>query len=302
MNCFRHILLFTFILLLAPGISGQEYDRSCDDIFNTAVELYKQEQYWSACLLFESLEQRDPENRSALVASYRILCDIALKDPGVETHIARWEEHYPSAPLKHLIYYKLGNFLSDETRYTEAAAVYDKVNVKRLPRSERASLTFRKGYVNMQLGNSDQAVTLFLETATYPPGQEYHWAARYYRGYIHYAKGRFDEAIPLLETLTEIPQYGALSSVYLLQALFYTGKYDQVIRQGVPIYRDADPALRTTLAKTLSESYFALGRTEEARNFFDDYLKDAHSLTLTDSYYSGIMHFKLGAYERAAQH
>lgn len=301
MKSFRRILLFTGLLLLAPGLSGQEYERSYDDIFNTAVELYKQEQYWSACLLFENLEQRDPENRSALVASYRILCDIALKDPGVDTRIARWEERYPSAPLKHQIYNNFGNLLSDETRYQEAAAVYDKVNVKRLPKSERASLTFRKGYINMQLGNSHKAITLFLETETYPPGQEYHWAARYYRGYIHYAKGRFEDAIPLLEPLTEIPQYGALSSVYLLQALFYTGKYEQVIRQGVPIYRDADPALRTTLAKTLSESYFALGRTEEARSFFDDYLKDARSLTLTDSYFSGILHFKLGDYERAAE-
>ncbi|HPQ55694.1 MAG TPA: tetratricopeptide repeat protein [Bacteroidales bacterium] len=301
MKSVRRILLFSGILLLAPGIFGQEYDRSYDDIFNTAVELYKKEQYWSACLLFENLENRKQDNGASLVASYRILCDIALKDPGVETHVARWEELYPSAPLKHQIYYKLGNLLSDQTRYKDAAAVYEKVKVKRLPVSERASLAFRKGYVYMQLGNSDKAVDLFLETETYPPGEQYHWAARYYRGYIHYAKGRFQEAIPLLEPLTDIPQYGALSSVYLLQSLFYTGEYEQVINQGVPLYQNADPALRTTLAKTLSESYFALGRTEEARNFFDDYLKDARSLTLTDSYYSGILHFKLGDYERAAE-
>ncbi len=301
MNYFRRILIFTGILLTAPFIWGQEYDRSYDEIFNTAVELYKQEQYWSACLLFESLENRKPDNSASLVASYRILCDIALKDPAVEKRVARWKERYPSAPLKHQIYLKLGNLLTEENRYQDAATVFEKVNVKRLPVSDRASYTFRKGYVYMQLGDSDKAVSLFLETEKYPRGQAYYWAARYYRGYIHYAKGRFEEAIPLLEPLTEIPEYGALSSVYLLQALFYTEKYEQVIRQGVSIYNHADPALRTTLAKTLSESYFAQGRTEEARKFFDDYLKEAKTLTLTDRYYSGILYFKLGDYTRAAE-
>ena len=56
-----------------------------------------------------------------------------------------------------------------------------------------------------------------------------------------------------------------------------------------------------TLAKTLSEAFFALNRAKEARTFFDDYLQETPSLTLTDRYYSGILFFKLEEYERAAE-
>ena len=90
----------------------------------------------------------------------------------------------------------------------------------------------------------------------------------------------------MLEQLTDIPQYAELSQTYLLQSLFYLHQYEQVIQTGVPLYKHADRALRTTLAKTLSEAYFALNRTEEARTFFDDYLEGVTTLTITDRYYS----------------
>lgn len=101
-----------------------------------------------------------------------------------------------------------------------------------------------------------------------PPEKDiYKWGARYYRGYLYYARGDFEQAVPLLEQLTDIPQYAELSQTYLLQSLFYLHQYEQVIQTGVPLYKHADRALRTTLAKTLSEAYFALNRTEEARTF-----------------------------------
>lgn len=296
------ISFFTGFLFFATLLSGQEHRHTADELFKTAVELYKQEQYWSAFELFSQIRSDDAgSSRASLLASYRILCEIGMKDPAIAERVARWELDYPSAPMKHQIYFKMGELFSARERYKEAMSAYDKVHVKKLPVADRSAFSFRKGYAALQTGDSAKAALYFEEIEKFPGGTSYKWASRYYRGYIHYSEGRFDLAVPLLEPLTDVPQYGALSSVYLLQALFYLKQYERVIQQGVPIYRDADPALRTTLAKTLSEAYFALDRTQEARDFFDDYMDDVSALTLTDRYFSGILYFKLGDFIRAAE-
>ena len=289
------------ILLITTSIYGQEPQRAGDDLFARAVELYRQEQYWSASELFGRLEKDNSAGHVSLSASYRLLCEIALEDQAVEKRVAHWEQEYPSAPLKNQVYFNLGNLYSSRNLFSKAMAAYGKVKIGRLPLKERAAYTFRKGYAAMQCGDTENAAALFLETENYPKGDSYKWASRYYRGYIQYSEGRFEQAVPLLEPLSEVPQYASLSSAYLLQALLYLKQYERVIQTGVPVYKDADPSLRTTLAKTLSEAYFALDRTVEARSFFDDYLKDASTLTLTDRYFSGILYFKLGDYLRSAE-
>ncbi len=301
MKRFIRISILAALLLTTPVLYGQDKERNAGDLFNMAVELFKQEQYWSAYELFNRIETSDQQAHPSMAASYRLLCQIALNDPSVDQSIDRWEQKYPSAPLRNQIYFNLGNLLSTENRFNEAVRAYEKVKVNRLPKKDRSACVFRKGYAYLQAGDLLKADSLFAETENYAQGESYKWAARYYRGYIHYAAGRFEQAIPLLEPLRNVPQYAALSSAYLLQALLYQKRYEQVIETGVPLYQDADPALRTTLAKTLSEAYFALGKTGEARSFFDDYLKNVAVLTLTDRYFSGILYFKLGDYVRAAE-
>ncbi|HOT55323.1 MAG TPA: tetratricopeptide repeat protein, partial [Bacteroidales bacterium] len=294
-------VILTVILLTSGTFYGQAPQHSGDDLFARAVELFRQEQYWSAYELFNRPETDDMPGKESLVASYRLLCEIAMEDRAIADRVSWWEQKHPSAPLKNLVYFKLGNLYASGNLFKEAITCYDKVKVRRLPEKERASYTFRKGYATMQRGDTEQAVALFLEAENYPVGESYKWASRYYRGYIHYAEGRFEEAVPLLEPLMEVPQYASLSTAYLLQSLLYLKQYGQVIKKGVPIYQQSDKALRTTLAKTLSEAYFALDRTVEARSFFDDYLKDISNLTLTDRYFSGILYFKLGDYVQAAE-
>ena len=301
MTSWLRFFFSTVTLLITTSSYGKEPQRAGDDLFARAVELYRQEQYWSASELFGRVEKDNTTGQASLSASYRLLCEIALEDKAVEKRVARWEQQYPSAPFKNQVYFNLGNLYSSRSLFSEAAAAYGKVKIGSLPLKERAAYTFRKGYATMQCGDMEKAATLFLETENYPKGESYKWASRYYRGYIHYSEGRFDQAVPLLEPLTQVPQYASLSSAYLLQALFYLKQYERVIQTGVPVYKDADPSLRTTLAKTLSEAYFALDRTVEARSFFDDYLKDASTLTLTDRYFSGMLYFKLGDYMRAAE-
>lgn len=298
---FFHIILFCSLFSVFSLVQAQERPFADHEEFQTAVDLFKQGQYWSAYQLFNSFGAAQPPSFIQLVASYSLLCEIALGDPAVEYKAAQWEQEYPSAPLKHTVYFKLGNYYADKGRFKEALEVYEKVKPERLPVADRAAFLFRNGYAGMQNGEINKAMALFLDTEQAPGKDIYKWGARYYRGYLYYAREDFEQAVPLLEQLTDIPQYAELSQTYLLQSLFYLHQYEQVIQTGVPLYKHADRALRTTLAKTLSEAYFALNRTEEARTFFDDYLEGVTTLTITDRYYSGILYFKLKDYVQAAE-
>lgn len=289
-------LLSCFSVLYAQEASPDHHRQ-----FQTAINLYEQGQYWSAYQMFNSIDKDATPSYAPGIASYTLLCEIALDDPAVESKSLRWEQEYPAAPLKHRVYFALGSYYSNKGRFKEALGALEKIKPRRLPASESAALLFRKGYAAMQTGEIQKAVKWFEETEFSTGKESYKWSALYYRAYLHYADGDFREAIPLLERLTAIPQYKELSTTYLLQSLLYLNEYEEVIQKGVPLYEHADQALRMTLAKTLSEAFFALNRAKEARAFFDDYLQETPSLTLTDRYYSGILFFKLEEYERAAE-
>ena len=293
-----------YLFCLFSGVSllyAQEKTFDAHEQYQTAVNLYKRGQYWSAYQIFNQFDKEPTGAYTHRVASYKLLCEIGLDDPAVDNKALRWEQEYPAAPLKHLVYFTLGTYYSNKGRYKESLAALEKVNIKRLPTLDRTAFLFRKGYAAMQTADVEKAMRCFVETEQSVGKESYKWSALYYRGYLHYAGGRFQEAIPLLERLTTVPQYAELSTTYLLQSLFYLKEYERVITTGVPLYEHADRALRTTLAKTLSEAFFALDQAKEARTFFDDYLTEAQSLTLTDRYYSGILYFKLEEYRQAAE-
>ncbi|NLA15816.1 MAG: tetratricopeptide repeat protein [Bacteroidales bacterium] len=294
------IFLFCGLLSIPSFLSAQAKPSTDHELFLTAVELYKQEQYQNAYQLFNGFGKELPSSLRQWVASYKLLCEMALEDPAVENKVVHWEQEYPSAPLKHTVFFTLGNYFSNKEQFKDALQAYEKVNEKKLSSTDRASFLFRMGYACMQTGNADRAMNYFTRTEEAPGKESYKWGAVYYKAYLYYAQSNFEQAIPLLERVMEVPQYAELSKTYLLQALFYSKQYEQVILTGVPLYQHADRVLRTTLAKTLSEAYFALDRAEEARTFFDDYLEEVASLTITDRYYSGILYFKLEDFALAA--
>ena len=299
---FRHILLGGCLILLSgTAAPGQGRAHSPEDILQTAVELYKQEQYWSAYNLFRDISSLNTPADRKTVSSYMLLCEIALNDPGVMTRAAQWEKEYPTAPFRQEILLRLGTLQLNKGLNAEAVETYNKIKIKQLPMRYRAEYIFRKGYACLQAGQKKEALVLFGETTKYRGGDQFKTAAMYYRGYIHYSAGDFRSAIPLLEPLRDVPMYAPLASTYFLQSLFYLHEYERVIQEGEKIYATADPALKISLAKILSESYFALNRHREARTFFDDYLTGVRELSRADRYYSGILHFKLGNYSQAAE-
>jgi hypothetical protein len=67
---FRHILLGGCLILLSgTAAPGQGRAHSPEDILQTAVELYKQEQYWSAYNLFRDISSLNTPGRPENVAS-----------------------------------------------------------------------------------------------------------------------------------------------------------------------------------------------------------------------------------------
>ncbi len=283
-------LLVSFLLLMTPWQSS----------FKEAADLYKQGQYVSAAYLFRSLAPDQAADR-ATVATYILLCEIGMEDPGASLHAAQWERDYPAAPLKQQVYLKLGNLLMQQSQYEKALAAYGKIRERLLPRKERAQYNFRMGYAYRELDRDTEALRYFQQTLTCPAGEDYKQAARFYTGYLFYSNQQFEEAIPLLDPLCRSPKYAPLAGAYLLQSRFYLKQYEEVIRQGEALYAVALPDSRGTLAKILSESYFALQRTQEARAFFDRYQQQATELTRTDRYYSGILDYVLGNYEQSVQ-
>lgn len=293
----RLLLVGSVLLLCCLPLHGQTQAVN----FDQATTFYKQGQYLSAYTLFIH-PQLDRQGASeALLASYKLLCEIALEDPGATERTRIWAAQWPSAPLREQVYLNLGLMLVRQEQFDQAYQAFEKIAEKRLPRTLRASYHFEMGYAALQLELYDAAMTHFKATLKASPDMAHRQGATYYIGYIHYTHGQFEEALPYLDPLREWPTYSQLASVYALQARFYLKDYQRVIADGNPLYETADPSLKITLSKILSESFFALGKNDQARIFFDSYISQAQQLSRTDRYFSGILYYTLGDYALAAE-
>lgn len=292
----KRVFLILIVLFGTLPIFGQTQM----DAFQRAVYLYKQGQYGSAYTLFEALNPSQIGSDPSAAASYKLLCQIALDDPGMVSKTAEWEALYPGAPLRQLIYFQLGLKLINKEDYQKAIAILSKITPNTLAPKEYAKALFFKGYAQWRLDQKSEALHTFSQVEALPQAGAYKQAAQYYHGYLLYSNRQFKEAIPLLLPLRDSPKHGQLASSYLIQSYFYLKDYNQAVAEGERFYATADSSLQAPLAKLLSESFFALGRKQEARTYFDAYIKQSSDFSRTDRYYSGILYFGLGEYNASA--
>ena len=289
------------LLLAALPLSGQVKDRQHSDRLESARKLYYSGSYYAAEKAFtelgkESLRTLDKSE----IEAYKVMCAIALDKVNAEGLVNTFCNKYPNAPQQSMVREALASRYFDTGQYVEALAVYNTIDRNHLYKSQRTGFTFKKAYSNLRTGGYERAEAGFAEVLD-APHSEFTLPATYYKGYVHYIRQQFAEAVPLFEEVGEGNQFSQMAGYFAVESKLMLKDYDYVIRHGVPLYAQLDKEMQSSLARILSEAYYEKGDQASARKYLDIYTQSGAELSRKDHYFSGIVSYSLKSWPAAIE-
>ena len=300
----KYLIAGTAVLLLlmaVPPAWGQVKDRQHSDRLESARKLYYSGSYYAAEKAFTELGKESSRtlDRSEIEA-YKVMCAIALDKVNAEGLVNTFCSKYPNAPQQSMVREALASRYFDTGQYVEALAVYNTIDRNHLYQSHRTAFTFKKAYSNLRTGGYERAEQGFAEVLAGPYSQ-YTVPSTYYKGYVHYIRQQFAEAVPLFEKVGTGNQFSLMADYFAVESKLMLKDYDYVIRRGEPLFGQLDREMQSSLSRILSEAWYEKGNQEEARRYLDIYKQSGAQLSRKDQYFSGIVSYSLKSWPAAIE-
>ena len=289
------------LLLAALPSWGQVKDRQHSDRLESARKLYYSGAYYAAEKAFTELgkESLRTLDRSEIEA-YKVMCAIALDKVNAEGLVNTFCSKYPNAPQQSMVREALASRYFDTGKYVEALSVYNTINPSHLYRNRRTDFTFKKAYCDMRTGGYERAEEGFAKVLAGPYSQ-YTVPSTYYKGYVHYLRQQFEQAVPLFEQVGKDNQFSQMADYFAVESKLMLKDYDYVIRHGEPLFSQLDKEMQSSLARILSEAWYEKGNQQEARRYMDIYTQSGVELSRKDHYLSGIVSYSLKSWPAAIE-
>lgn len=295
----RKLLVFSLFLFLTLSTFSQQtavYTNELAD-FNRALELYNDKQYLAAQHVFEKIKNNSNDASVQSDCAYYIAnAAVRLNQPNADLLMEEFVEKYPTSLKQNSAYLDVANFYFDSGKYAQSQKWYEKVDIGNLSRNELERYNFNNGYAHFQAKRYDEAKAYFEQVASSP---KYASQAKYYLGYIAYEGDDYEQANQMFEEVKDENRYSKDLSYYQADMNFKQGNFDKAIQLGKEQYGKSNPQEKSELSKIIGESYFNLGKYEEAIPYLKDYKGTRGKWSNTDYYQLGYAYYKQGDYEKA---
>ncbi|WP_224483366.1 tetratricopeptide repeat protein [Robertkochia aurantiaca] len=298
MNLSQRLACLTGMLISLSAFSQQSEVYTHDNaLYKEALELYNQEQYQAAQILFEKVKKNSDDFDTQADASYYIAnAAIRTNQLGADKMMEDFFEQYPTSTRRSSAYLDVANYYFDQGKYAYALRWFDKAEGNSLSLGERDEFNFKKGYALFVTGNHDKA-RVYLDKVSIT--KKYGAQAKYYIGYMAYQGDDYNEANLYFDEIRGEEELSENLSYYQADMNFKLGKFEKAIALAKEQLPAADPQERSQLNKIIGESYFNLGEYEAAIPYLREYKGLKGKWNNTDYYQLGYAYYKQGQYDEA---
>ncbi|MBT8261723.1 MAG: tetratricopeptide repeat protein [Bacteroidia bacterium] len=296
---FRNLIITAFFVCFSFSVLSQQTAIFTNDLeaFNKAIELYNNEQFLAAQSLFDRVKnQVNDETIKGDCAYYIANCAVRLNQQNADQLMESFVEEFPTSIKRNDAYINVANFYFENGRYSYARKWYDKVDETSLGRSERERFNFNNGYAYFKNKRYNEARKYFNRVSD---SQKYGSQAKYYLGFIAYEGDEYEQANELFQEVKGDERYAEGLSYYQADMNFKLGNFQKAIDMGLEQYDSASPKDRSELSKIIGESYFNLGKYNEAIPYLTQYMGKRGKWTNTDYYQLGYAYYMQKDYENA---
>lgn len=296
---FRNLIITTFFVCFSFSVFSQQTAIFTNDLeaFNKAIELYNNQQFLAAQMLFDRVKsQVNDETVKGDCAYYIANCAVRLNQQNADQLMESFVEEFPTSIKRNDAYINVANYYFENGRYSYARKWYDKVDETGMGRSERERFNFNNGYAYFRNKRYNEAKKYFNRVSD---SEKYGSQAKYYLGFIAYEGDEYEQANQLFEEVKGEDRYAEGLSYYQADMNFKLGNFQKAIDMGMEQYDSANPKERSELSKIIGESYFNLGKYEEAIPYLTQYNGKRGKWTNTDYYQLGYAYYMQKDYENA---
>ncbi|MDO5104635.1 tetratricopeptide repeat protein [Capnocytophaga sp.] len=289
----RTIFSLFSLLVFNQWMQGQQTEifTNASADFQKAVSLYNRKLYKPAQHLFRKEQQGSSDRDIQIQSQYYVASTAALLgELGADMLMEKFIEEHPESPLSTGAYMRMADFYFQRGNYKDVLKWYRKVNDASVSREERSKFYFQKGYALFSTGSRKEAEKYFnLVKST----KEYGADANYYLGYIAYDSEDYKKAESYFEQVKGEESLDKNVSYFQANMKFKQGNFEQALNEGLKqLQKTKNPQETSELNKIIGESYFNLGKYNQAIPYLKEYKGKRGKFSNTDFYYLGYVHYK----------
>jgi TolA-binding protein len=297
-------LLFTFFVILILIHAKSFSQKTLEDIhpvktFQEAMELYDNKKYNAAIEMFSSFIKQSENHLLNSKAEYHIaLCALKLDLKNTEGLFLKYLEKYPEQNQDISVYFLLGKYKFNHRDYDEVVEWLSKIkHPRQLEIPVAQEYHFMLGYSYFKEDLYDNALTSLSEIDAY--ANPYFNMANYYKGYIFYKQGRYEESLKKFLNITETESFRPIVPSYITHIYLKLGEYQKVIDYGENALYIPNIQRINDIRSYLAEAYFNQKKYQKTIDIFDQLRGNGYRMTQDNQYNYGYSLFQTEKYKDA---
>lgn len=303
MNLKSIVIMLVTLSICVPHTAQQTYYHTSEDLqYSKGLELYRNGKYSAAQQFFDEYARKHHGENTDLVSNceyYAALCAIKLFNNDAESRAIHFLGRNPENPLRNDVVYNLAGYYYQRKSYSKALEYYEKTEVSRLGKDDRAEFYFKSGYCYFLKDDFTNARLAFNQIKDLDT--KYTAPALYYYSHINYTQGNYTTALEGFTRLSSDQNFGPIVPYYTTQIYFKQKKFDEVVRNAPNLMESVSEKRTPEMVRIIGESYVHLALYEEAIPYLEKYLQTSGPVSREDKYSLAYAYYKTANYAKAAE-
>jgi TolA-binding protein len=290
--------LLCFFILTATAQKSAIYNPDLDT-FNTAVSLFKNQQYQSAQIVFGKILSNQIPDSDVLKEDstyYFANCALQLNQENAIALMEDFIENFPTNPKQNQALMDVANFYFSQSNFPKALEWFDKVEDRNISEEVMDRFNFQKAYCYFNAKDKKNANLFFNKVLN---SKDYGSQAKYYIGFIAYENDDYAAATKQFDQVANEDKYKEKLSYFQADMNFKQGKFQKAIDLGLLALPKSTALEKSELNKIIGESYFNLKQYDKSLTYLKEYRGQNGKWNNVDFYQLGYCHYKQNDYENA---
>lgn len=268
-------------------------------LFLQGKEMFLDHNFVGAQNTLTEFKRFSNDKNSAMEADYMIAAaSYFTGKENAATILREYLDTYPESYHRNDICFYIGSSYFSVKDWSKALYWFEQADVAFLTVKEQEDFTFRSGFANLQKGKRGVARNQFELLAR--NSNQYYEPATYYKAYIDFQEGKYDDALVVFEQLKNNPEYKEQSLFFITQGLFLKNNLNGAI-SAANNYLNTYPTSRNSaeIYRILGSAYYRQGNINESISNYEQYLATDTKPFAEDMLQLGIAYTQTGDYQSA---
>ena len=263
--------------------------------------LFIRHDYAASRLLLQQFLAGNPSGSDRQEAEYMLACTAhELQEPDGTEQLQAYLERYPDTPYANRIQALIATEQARKGRWEEALDLFHPCDLSLLATAERDLCTYQMAMAYLKTGRIHEATVWFDALGSYP--NPYQQEARYQLAYIDYTQGRYEQALPVMQSLQDEGDYRPLVSYYIGEMQLRQNQYvaaEATARRFLSDYPEQEN--RAEMNRILGQACYHQQKYQEAVQALQRYVQVTAEPKREAGYLLAMAYYHTAVYSRAAE-